>query len=167
MTEKSTSPQQASEGRLLCRLRSKSTEGCVYAGEVEIENVSDEPIEIVIQASELEHLDLLVTNDRGEVVSAFHYGIIFSPFSLGHTWQLLPGHKLVRSVNLLATVPEEKRKPGRYSVQAVYVYEQLHAVSERIEFDLPPANPSSLKGRNWVGFCQSWSKWWKRTAGPH
>jgi hypothetical protein len=116
-----------------------------HAGEDEIENISDEPIEIVIQASELEYLDLLVTNDRGEVDSAFHYGIIFSPFSLRHPRQLLPGRKLVRRVNFLATVPEEKRKPGRYSVQAMYVYEQLHAVSERIEFDLPPAKPSSIK----------------------
>src|SRR5215211_2599555 len=81
---------------LVCRLR-KKTEGrgadSPLAGEVELENVSTSAVEVPICSSPLEHVNLIVHDARGRVVSMGHYGDQFSPQLHPSTFRLLPGEK--------------------------------------------------------------------------
>jgi hypothetical protein len=128
--------QEPGTQRLLCRLRNNPSHLSRFAGEVELENVSGELLQVMIQASEFEHLNLLISDSKGTLVSAFHYGELFSPFSLGHVWELLPGQKFVGSVSLMGNVPPERRLPGRYTIQAVYEFDSLYAASDPLDFEL-------------------------------
>jgi hypothetical protein len=131
----SASPQT----KLICRLR-KKTQGRLAnsstAGEVELENASSDVLEIEFRMSRLQYLNLIVTDARGQVVSEGHYGDIFSPMAESYTWRLQPGEKYIGPVSLLGTVPEEKIEPGEYTVQAVYEYKDLRAVSEPFRVEL-------------------------------
>ena len=64
------------------------------------------------------------------MISAGHYGNLFSPPAEPSTLRLQPGEKFVAPVSFFATVPEDKRLPGSYTVQAVYEYGGTRAVSE-------------------------------------
>jgi hypothetical protein len=127
---------------LACRLRVKPAQegrrspppGC---GEVELENTSEKPIEIELQMSPLQYLDLVVKDAAGNVVSEGHYGNRFSPLAEEYTFRLEPGQKYTQNVSLLGTVPESKQLPGRYTVQAVYQTRGLTAAAAPLELDLP------------------------------
>jgi hypothetical protein len=66
-----------------CRIRRKQgRDNCPSSsdsGEVELENVSSVPVEIELEMSPFQHLNLVVTDSQGEVVSEGHYGNRFSP----------------------------------------------------------------------------------------
>jgi hypothetical protein len=127
---------------LACRLRIKPAQegqrppppGC---GEVELENTSAKPIEIELQMSPLQYLNLVVRDAAGNVVSEGHYGNRFSPLAEEYPFRLEPGQKYTHNVSLLGTVPETKQLPGRYTVQAVYQARGLTAVSAPLEIELP------------------------------
>jgi hypothetical protein len=87
--------------------------------------------------SPLQYLNLVVTGPAGDVLSEGHYGKRFSPLEQPYTFRLPPGEKDTGPVSLLGTVPEAKRIPGRYLVQAVYAGNGLRAVSESVPVDLP------------------------------
>lgn len=126
-------------GPIACRLRLNPSAESSYLGDVEIENVSPELIEIMTQASKWEHLNFITWDDNGTIVSKYHYGSGFSPHFQNVVWKWLPGEILtMRCVSLMATVPDNECKPGKYRVQAVYAYETLHAASDVIEFEYIP-----------------------------
>jgi hypothetical protein len=87
--------------------------------------------------SPLQHLNLVVKDEAGNVVSEGHYGDRFSPVAEPYTFSLAPGQKYTHNVALLGTVPERKRLPGRYTVQAVYQARGLTAVSAPLALELP------------------------------
>lgn len=134
--------QQCFSG-LLCRLRRKAPSERwpnppPTAGEVELENVSSEEIEIECERSLLQYLDLQVTNSGGEIVSAWSYSDCFSPTEM-MTIRLPPGTKEMRPVSLLGNVPKDKQTPGRYIVQAAYAYKTIGAVSNALEVEISAA----------------------------
>jgi hypothetical protein len=128
--------------RLACRLRKKTTGRAAAmpsAGEVELVNVSDRAVEIEITIAPLQYLDLLVRGPDGTMLSDFHYGNLFSPVEKPYFLRLGPGETYTRPVSLLGNVTDEKNLlPGRYTVQAVYEYDALKAVSEPLQFELAP-----------------------------
>lgn len=124
---------------LACRVRHKQLRRSPSptAGEVELENVSPEVIEIIVQMMPFQYLDLIVRDSAGKVVSTSHYGDIFSPHEKPYVFRLQPGEKYTGPVSLVGNVPKDKQLPGRYSVHAVYEYEGVKAVSEPLEVQLP------------------------------
>jgi hypothetical protein len=124
---------------LVCRLR-KKTEGRAaqspLAGEVELENTASDVLEIDVQSSPLQYLDLVVEDAGGKVVSAWHYGDCFPPLETGYVLRLRPGEKYTGPVSLLGNVPPEKRV-GCFTVRAIYEYKTLKAISEPLQVQLP------------------------------
>jgi hypothetical protein len=123
---------------LACRLRPRGSTPA--GGEVEIENVSQDVVEIEVTMHPLQYLELLITDAVGEPVAAPPYGHIFSPRERPYVLRLAPGEKYVHNVGLLGNVPEERRLPGTYTVRAVYEYDGLRAVSDLLRVSLPPVN---------------------------
>jgi hypothetical protein len=99
---------------------------------LELENVSQEVVEIPYQMSPLQYLDLVVTGPSGGVVSEGHFGNRFSPTGEERRSRLRPGEKFSGEVPLLGTVPPEKRCPGVYRVKELYEYNGARAVSEPV-----------------------------------
>src|SRR5690349_18993008 len=104
---------------LVCRVRQKqSGNGPIglssTAGELELENVSSDTIEIEWQMNPLQYLNLLVTDCRGAIVSESHYGDQFSPQERPSVLRLHAGEKYIGNVSLLGNVPKEKQLPGSY-----------------------------------------------------
>jgi hypothetical protein len=134
-------PARRVDAPLTCRLRVKPAQvgqrpppqGC---GEVELENTSDKPIEITLQMSPLQYLNLVVKDSAGNVISEGHYGNCFSPLAEEYTFRLEPGQKYTHNVSLLGTVPEAKQLPGRYTVQAVYQASGLCAASAPLGIEI-------------------------------
>jgi hypothetical protein len=125
-------PMTATGVRLNCRLGSRATgrPASPTAGEVELENVSAGPVVIPASLHPLQHLDLEVTNAAGDHVSAGCYGDQFSPGEAPAELRLQPGETFVAPVFLLATVPPDRRRPGTYTVRAVFDGPGLRAVSD-------------------------------------
>jgi hypothetical protein len=109
------------------------------AGEIELTNISADVIEIQVRTSPLQYLNLVVLDAGGGVVSEGLYGDFFSPLAEPYTLRLQPGEKYTGPVHLLGNVPEGKRLPGVYTVQAVYEYKGLQVVSEPLQVELPAA----------------------------
>lgn len=116
-------------GCQLRRLNEGRSSGSVLAGEVELENVSNSPFEIPVRSSPLQHLNLIVTDAQDRIVSTSHYGDLFSPGVQERLFRLLPGEKFTSPVSLLATVPPEERRPGIYSIRAIYEADGVRAAS--------------------------------------
>jgi hypothetical protein len=125
--------------RLACRLRPRQLRRgpSAIAGEVELENTSSTALEIEVRTSPLQYLNLVVTDAAGNVVSDSFYGDLFSPPAEPYTLRLPPGEKFTAPVSLLGNVPEGKWQPGEYTVQAVFEYNGLRAVSEPLRVQLP------------------------------
>jgi hypothetical protein len=104
-----------------------------------LENISAAPLEIELEMSPLQHLNLIVKDAAGNIVSEGHYGDRFSPLGSRYTFRLEPGQTYTHNVSLLGTVPEAKRLPGKYSVQAVYEAKGLTAVSFPLDVEFPGA----------------------------
>jgi hypothetical protein len=135
-------PARLGGSPLACRLRVKQAEEGRRpqppgSGEVELENTSSAPIQIELQMSPLQYLNLIVKDAAGKVVSEGHYGDRFSPVAEPYAFRLEPGQKYTHNVALLGTVPEAKRLPGRYTVQAVYQARGLTAASAPLALELP------------------------------
>jgi len=124
---------------LACRLRARQCRRgpSAIAGEVELENTSSSVLEIEVRTSPLQYLNLVVTDAAGKVVSDSVYGDLFSPLAEPYTLRLQPGEKFTAPVSLLGNVPEEKRQTGEYTVQAIYEYSGVRAVSEPLRVQLP------------------------------
>jgi hypothetical protein len=105
-------------------------------GEVVLENTSPDVMEIEVQMSPLQYLNLVVKDAQGKVVSEGHYGDRFSPLESPHVLRLEPGERFIGNVSLLGTVPENKRLPGNYTIQAIYNYRSIRAFSEPFEIRL-------------------------------
>jgi hypothetical protein len=101
-------------------------------GEVELANLSGAPLEITYRITALQHLNLIVADSRGVVVSEGHFGDRFAPTLEPQILRLEPGEKFAAPVHLLATLPERPLAPGTYTVQAVYNYNAFQAVSEPV-----------------------------------
>jgi hypothetical protein len=145
MAEPTTVDARAAQAVLVCRLRHKILRGKAspLGGEVELQNTSDKVVEIEMDMHPLQYLNLVVTDSVGTIISSGHYGDIFSPLGTTRTLRLAPKEKFAHNVALLGTVPEERRKPGRYFVQAIYQYKGLKSVSEPLEVQLEKEVPPS------------------------
>src|SRR5713226_694749 len=93
---------------LACRLRLRGTAGpsaaAANVGEVELENVSAKPLEIVYRMTVLQYLNLAVTTPDGRVVSEGHFGDRFAPTLEPMVLRLEPGEKFRANVHLFATM---------------------------------------------------------------
>jgi hypothetical protein len=129
----------ATKAALVCRLRHRvrGRAPSPTAGEVEIENVSADLVEIEVRMHPLQYLDLLITDAAGDVVPAAPYGHMFSPREHPYLLRLLPGEKYTHNVSLLGNIPEERQSPGRYTVRAVFEYNGLKAFSDPVQVELP------------------------------
>src|SRR5438034_2504259 len=107
---------------LACRLRPKDGIGPQGAvpnmGEVELENCSDAPLEIEYTMTPLQFFELEVIGPGGAIMSEGRFSDRLSPRRDAAVLRLLPGDKFTANVSLLATVPHDKRPPGRYTLQA-------------------------------------------------
>ncbi len=132
--------------RLVCRIRRRQLRrgSSPTAGEIELQNVSPDVVEIVLHSSPLQYLNLIVTDSTGTVVSDSFYGDLFSPLEEAYVLRLQPGETLTRPVSLVGNVSKAKQLPGRYTVRAVYEYEDLKAVSESFDVQLPGVDASQL-----------------------
>ncbi len=100
------------------------------AGEVTIENRSNDSVEVPVDVHPLQHLDLQVCDDNGQLVSQGWYGNRFSPCWPTRVLRLLPGESYTHTIFLVGTVPSEMRQPGQYTIRAIYEYPGLRAESE-------------------------------------
>ena len=117
----------------LCRVPSLRDNSPSTAGEIEIANDSLDTIEISHRGTILLHLNLVVRDGNGEVVSDGHYGNLFSPTRDSEIFHLLPGQAFRERVALFATVPPGKLKPGNYRVAAVFEAGGQRVASSEIE----------------------------------
>jgi hypothetical protein len=126
---------------LSCKLRPKEVIGrqgpVPNMGEVELANCSDAPLEIEYTMTPLQFLELEVIGPGGSIVSEGHFSDRFSPMREAAVLRLLPGEKFTSTVSLLATVPREKRRPGRYAVQASYRFQGRMVLAEPLTIELP------------------------------
>lgn len=122
--------------KLVCRLRAKEIMGkrgpLKGWGELELENQSEDPIDIRYQMSPLQYLDFVVVGPNGKKISGRRFGDQFSPMCEELTLRLAPGEKFLHDVPLLGTVSDEDRLPGVYKVQAIYEYGGIRAESQAI-----------------------------------
>lgn len=151
MCEEMSKPSDAerAEPALACRLRRKLRlrhgPASPLAGEVELENLSPNAIEIEWDRHPLQHLDLVITDAEGNSVPATPFSDDFSPYSVEpQIFRLAPGEKFVHNVGLLGGVPRQKQLPGTYTVRAVYKYNGHTAVSEPLEVQLPEPVSASM-----------------------
>jgi hypothetical protein len=100
-----------------------------FMADVEIQNVSDKPLDIEYEMTVLQHLNLIVTDASGSVVSEGHFGDRFAPTEHPQTLHLEPGDKYSAKVSLFATAPGFRSIPGEYAVRAVYEYKKIRSVS--------------------------------------
>jgi hypothetical protein len=143
MTEATTSSVPAkSQNRasLACRLRPKELSGrggpIANMGEVELENCSAAPLEIEYTMTPLQLLELEVIGPGGVIVSEGRFSDRFSPKRDAAVLRLLPGDKFTANVSLLATVPHDKRPPGRYTVQASFCFQGGRVMPEPLTVEL-------------------------------
>jgi hypothetical protein len=122
---------------LACRLRRKEVigrQGLVpNMGEVELENLSAGLLEIPYWMTALQHLNLVVTDSGGKVVSEGHFGDRFAPTREPQVLRLAPGEKYTANVHLFATAPHALTCPGTYAVRAVYETDGFRAASDPVE----------------------------------
>jgi hypothetical protein len=104
---------------------------------VVLENVSSTAVEIEYDRHPLQYLDMVVTGPGGAVVSAGHYGDIFSPLGRTSALRLEPGQQFTHNVSLLGRTPQAEERPGTYVARAIYQYKGLRVVSEPLAFVLP------------------------------
>ncbi len=125
---------------LTCRLRHKEIvrpQGPVpNMAEVELENCSATPLEIAYTMTPLQFLELEVTGPSGEMVSEGHFSDRFSPSLEPAVLRLMPGEKFTASVALLATVPRDKRRPGKHTVHVSYCYQGSRVLAEPLTVEL-------------------------------
>lgn len=133
---------------LACRLRHKGSgrrgPPLPTAGEVEIENICPQVIEIEVRMHPLQYLSIEITDAAGNPVPASPYSDIFSPHETSYIFRLAPGEKYIHNVGLLGGVPKEKQLPGTYTVRAVYQYKGLKAVSEPLQVQIPEPMSASV-----------------------
>jgi len=141
MGEQTVRPAAPTEARtaIACRLRHRVGRrgSSPTAGEVEIENISPAVIEIEVGMHPLQYLDLVIKNATGKIVPGAPYGHLFSPRDVPYILRLAPGEKYTHNVSLLGTVAESDQLPGVYSVQAVYEYNGMKAISAPLTVELP------------------------------
>jgi hypothetical protein len=125
---------------LICRLRPKSVIGrqgpIPNMGEVELENASASPLEIKYTMTPLQFFDLEVIGPSGGIVSEGHFSDRFSPTLEPSVLRLLPGEKFASNVALLATLPRDKRQPGKYTVLASYRFQGIRVMAEPLTVEL-------------------------------
>jgi hypothetical protein len=135
-TVAASGPQAESpiQPQFVCRLRPKELIGrqgpIPNMGEVELENRSAGPLEIEYTMTPLQFLELVVIGPGGEIVSEGHFSDRFSPARESAVLRLLPGEKFTANVALLATVPRERRCPGRFTVCASYCFQSIRIEAE-------------------------------------
>lgn len=125
---------------LACRLGPTTAVGrqgpIPYMGEMELENCSDEPLEIEYTMTPLQYFELEIVGPAGIKVSEGHFSDRFSPALEPHVLRLMPGEKFSSNVSLLATLPRERRFPGRYTIHGSYCFQGRRVLAEPVTVDL-------------------------------
>jgi len=125
---------------ITCRIRRHPGElgrRSPLAGQIELENNSSDPIDIVYERHVLQFLNFNNTALDGHELPTTYYGDIVG--SVGHnpTLRLMPGETFVHNVALLGNLAEVDRRPGRYTVVAVYEYNNALYISEPYTVEVP------------------------------
>lgn len=130
---------QAGHIMLACRIRPRELrrESSPLAGEVELENIGEEVLEIPVDRSPWQYLNLIITDASGAVVSESFYGDQFGPLAEPYVLRLKPREQFTGPVLLLGNFCADKRQPGTYLVRAVYEWNGHKAVSAPLEVDIP------------------------------
>jgi hypothetical protein len=98
-------------------------------GKIVITNKSKHLFRIKFDPDPLVYLDLIVRDSDQNKVSSGNYGAKFSWWGKERELCLEPNEKYEDTINLFATVKKEARKPGKYSIQAVYIYDRIKYIS--------------------------------------
>lgn len=93
-------------------------------------------MEIEYTLTPLQFLELEVTGPGDSIVSEGRFSDRFSPTRDAAVLRLLPGGKFTAEVALLATVPRDKRPPGRYKVQASFCFQGSRVMAEPLTVEL-------------------------------
>src|SRR5262245_12841826 len=92
-----SSRSQTKAQPLICRLRhakhNTREDPVPHMAEMELENISEAPLEISYRMAVLQYLQLVVRDAKGSVISEGHYGDRFSPFEKDQVLRLGPGEK--------------------------------------------------------------------------
>ncbi|WP_020474881.1 hypothetical protein [Zavarzinella formosa] len=109
------------------------------AADVTITNISDEDVDIGSDFGPRLHLDLRVKDPAGVQVKTEPYSSNLTIRSLAKSIPhiLKPGEAYKIRVDLLSTVPEEKRIAGTYKVVAVYTIGETEYKSAEVEIKWP------------------------------
>jgi hypothetical protein len=129
-----------SQATLVCRIHHKVGRQVPSPtlGEVELENISADVIEIEVCMNPLQYFDLIITDLSGSPFFTSPYGNIFSPLGESYIFRLAPGQKHTHNIGLLGNLAsEQQRRPGRYKVRGIYEYKALKAVSEPLVVAIP------------------------------
>jgi hypothetical protein len=125
-----TPATQTTTQPLVCRLCRKET--APNLAEVELENISAEPLEISYRMTALQYLNLVVTGPDGRIVSEGHFGDRFAPTLEPSVLRLEPGEKFTATVHLFSTVRSQPVPAGAYFVRAFYECNGFRAVSDPV-----------------------------------
>src|ERR1051325_2556608 len=104
--------------------------------EVQLENVSDEPIEMAYQLDPLQHFIFIVTAENGEVIAETEFRDCFSPREKPALLRIEPHGRFRTEVQLLSVFPHDRRFPGHYSIVAVFAYGKIRVSSQPVQVSL-------------------------------
>ncbi|GEM_PF-6169957 len=125
---------------LACRLWPKEVIGrsgpVPNMAEVELENCSETPLVIEYTMTPLQFFELEVIGPDGGVVSEGNFSDRFSPTREPGLLRLMPGEKFTSNVSLLATVPCEKRLPGKYAIRGSYRFQGKRVMAEPLTVEM-------------------------------
>ena len=118
--------------------------------DVELTNVTDEPIELALAGQGLSlfrFLNLLYRDSAGEVVPSRYYGNAFTDGSRHRVYPLGPGERFRGTVGLMYNVERSAQSlfpedwgllEGTYSAQAVFEYGGWAAASGPVPYEFRP-----------------------------
>ena len=112
---------------------------------VEVVNVSPETLDFQFENHLFQHLNILVRNHLGEIVSfpgwygsRFGTDRAFQKIPTQKNLYLGPGESVVHSVGLLGRIATTKIAQATYSAVAILQYGAFETISEPVSFSLGP-----------------------------
>ncbi len=103
---------------------------------IAITNESKQVFRVRFDSDPLQYLNLIVRDADHKRVSSGYYGAMFSRFGRERELCLKPSEHCEFNISLFATVEEKDRKPGNYSIQAVYTYDGIKYRSNTVNVTL-------------------------------
>jgi hypothetical protein len=141
-------PHRQVAGSLICRLqripapRPDYEYGC-YAEVAVTNNTSAHSVDIAYTNHPVEVFDFIVTDEHGETIGNANFGGLYAAGASRQRFlSLKPGETYTHRVYLLAGIPENRRRPGKYLVRAVLHFGESRIESNPVVIGIPDANPA-------------------------